>query len=48
MSPRISELTWLSLTGISVPPRNPNNNNDEGADREVVLSAGAFATCSTV
>jgi hypothetical protein len=36
MSPRISEspFTWLSLTGIAVPPRNPNNNNDEDEEDE--------------
>src|ERR1700730_886629 len=36
MSPRISEspFTWLSLTGISVPPRNPNNNNGEDEEDE--------------
>jgi hypothetical protein len=25
---------WLSLTGIAVPPRNPNNNNDEDGEDE--------------
>jgi hypothetical protein len=36
MSLRISEspFTWLSLTGIAVPPRNPNNNNDEDEEDE--------------
>ena len=36
MSPRISEspFTWLSLTGISAPPRDPNNNNDEDEEDE--------------
>ena len=31
MSPRI---LWLSLTGISAPPRDPNNNNDEDEEDE--------------
>ena len=36
MSPRISEspFTWLSLIGISAPPRDPNNNNDEDEEDE--------------
>jgi hypothetical protein len=36
MSPRISEspFTWLSLTGISAPPRDPHNNNGEGEEDE--------------
>ena len=36
MSPRISEspFTWLSLTGISVPPRNPTKNNGEDEEDE--------------
>jgi len=35
MSPRISEaLFWLSLTGISAPPRDPNNNNGEDEEDE--------------
>jgi hypothetical protein len=36
MSPRISEspFTWLNLTGISAPPRDPNNNNDEDEEDE--------------
>ena len=36
MSARIFEspFTWLSLTGISAPPRNPNNNNDEDEEDE--------------
>jgi hypothetical protein len=36
MSPRISEspFTWLSLTGISAPPRDPNNNNGEDEEDE--------------
>jgi hypothetical protein len=35
-SPRISEspFTWLSLTGISAPPRDPNNNNGEDEEDE--------------
>jgi hypothetical protein len=36
MSPRIFEspFTWLSLTGILAPPRDPNNNNDEDEEDE--------------
>jgi hypothetical protein len=32
LGPQIPAVTWLSLTGISAPPRDPNNNNDEGEE----------------
>jgi hypothetical protein len=37
MTLRIPEspfITWLSLIGISAPPRDPNNNNDEDEEDE--------------
>jgi hypothetical protein len=36
MSPEFPKalLLGLSLTGILVPPRNPNNNNDEDEEDE--------------
>jgi hypothetical protein len=29
-----SPFTWLSLIGISAPPRDPNNNNNEDKEDE--------------
>jgi hypothetical protein len=29
-----SPFTWLSLIGISTPPRDPNNNNNEDEEDE--------------
>ena len=36
MTPRIPEspFTYLSLIGISAPPRDPNNNNNEDEEDE--------------
>ena len=34
LGPQIPAVTWLSLTGISAPPRDPNNNNDEDEEDE--------------